>query len=424
MLLRFAFRNSRSWLDDAELLASAQEGLKVPAGALRLEAGCCRALPVTVLMGANASGKTNLVRALRGTVLAALGEAAPGEGAPCRASAKAGSESGFEIEVAAVSGGKRTQLRYGFSVAEGEVVSESLEKRLQGARWELVFARSADGLELSGLSGKSAETVLTELRGDSLLVTLPLRDGVILLLRRELARFCFVDFEAPEAGPARLPARFTVDPAVRRAFANFLKSFDPTVESVALTHRGRAGDPLSRVLVMHSGADGKPFPVALPDESAGTLKMASFFRTLSTVLANGGTLVVDGLNATLHPLLLKQVVELFASGETNRAGAQILFTAHDATTLRNKLLAPDALWLVEKGGDGTSTLRRLSEGKRAPKKAGAKLENAYVKGKLGGVPAGRLVVPAPIARGDRKVVLVDEKTFRKLAKKGRKAAKS
>ena len=116
---------------------------------------------------------------------------------------------------------------------------------------------------------------------------------------------------------------------------------------------------------------------------------------------------------------------LFAAKDSNPAGAQILFTAHDATTLRNKLLTPDGLWLVQKGKDGTSKLRRVSEAKGA-KKAGNKLEEAYVKGKLGGVPPGkRLFVPAPIRRGERGgIVLVDEKTFRKLEKKGKKAKKA
>ena len=115
------------------------------------------------------------------------------------------------------------------------------------------------------------------------------------------------------------------------------------------------------------------------------------------------------------------------AGVSRRAATAWLRRCHcpARTTLRNKLLTPDGLWLVQKGKDGTSKLRRVSEAKGA-KKAGNKLEEAYVKGKLGGVPPGkRLFVPAPIRRGERGgIVLVDEKTFRKLEKKGKKAKKA
>jgi predicted ATPase len=141
-----------------------------------------------------------------------------------------------------------------------------------------------------------------------------------------------------------------------------------------------------RVLLTHKGDEDVLFD--LDDESDGTRSWLDLLPDVLTVLREGNILLVDEIDASLHPLLTAQLVGLFRNDESNPNGAQLIFTTHDAsllgTMLGEEVLARDQIWFVEKGAKGASKLYSLSDFK--PRADGENHERRYLGGSYGGVP--------------------------------------
>ncbi len=121
----------------------------------------------------------------------------------------------------------------------------------------------------------------------------------------------------------------------------------------------------------------------LQDESQGTQKLFALSGPLLDILDRGSIMVVDELDRSLHPSLVRKIVETFQNAEINRNGAQLLFTTHDTSLLDQTLLRRDQIWFTEKQVDQSSTLTPLTD--FSPRK-GEALEQNYLAGRYGGVP--------------------------------------
>lgn len=122
------------------------------------------------------------------------------------------------------------------------------------------------------------------------------------------------------------------------------------------------------------------------DESAGTAKAFELAGPIVEALANGDVVVIDELDAHLHTLLAKQIVELFQDPVTNPHGAQLVFASHDTNLLTRTLLRPDQLWFVEKSRKThASDLYSLAE-LRLDDTAGVRYEADYLQGRYGAIP--------------------------------------
>lgn len=119
-------------------------------------------------------------------------------------------------------------------------------------------------------------------------------------------------------------------------------------------------------------------------ESEGTQKIFALAGPLVDVLKNGKVLVVDELDARLHPLISRAIVELFNSNETNPNQAQLIFMTHDTNLLSNKLFRRDQIWFAEKNRYGATDLYSLAEYKGV--RHDASFESDYIKGRYGAVP--------------------------------------
>ena len=134
---------------------------------------------------------------------------------------------------------------------------------------------------------------------------------------------------------------------------------------------------------MHSAGD-EPVGFTLEQESAGT---QAWFRLIGPVLwalSDGGILVFDEIDASLHPRLSAQVIQLFQDPETNPRGAQLIFTTHDVSLLNH--LNRDEVWLTEKNDEGMSQLVALVEYSGERVRKSINLERAYLQGRFGAVP--------------------------------------
>lgn len=145
----------------------------------------------------------------------------------------------------------------------------------------------------------------------------------------------------------------------------------------------------SRVIEFGHSTDDEREPVYLPltDESLGTQVWFSLIGPIIKALRNSDTLLVDELDASLHPHLTSEVLKIFRDPSKNPKQAQIIFTSHDTTLLGSLLgdreLSRDQVWFAEKGRDGASTLYPLTD--FAPRRY-ENLERGYLQGRYGAVP--------------------------------------
>ena len=120
------------------------------------------------------------------------------------------------------------------------------------------------------------------------------------------------------------------------------------------------------------------------DESLGTQKYFYAIGPIINALKNGSTLFLDELDASLHPILTRRLVELFNNKEINGKGAQLIFTSQDTNLLDQTLFDKEQIWFVEKDEYGASHLTGLSEYRDIRKQE--KIEEKYIKGKYGAIP--------------------------------------
>lgn len=120
------------------------------------------------------------------------------------------------------------------------------------------------------------------------------------------------------------------------------------------------------------------------DESLGTQKYFYAIGPIINALKNGSTLFLDELDASLHPILTRRLVELFNNKEINGKGAQLIFTSQDTNLLDQTLFDKEQIWFVEKDEYGVSHLTGLSEYRDIRKQE--KIEEKYIKGKYGAIP--------------------------------------
>ena len=125
-------------------------------------------------------------------------------------------------------------------------------------------------------------------------------------------------------------------------------------------------------------------------ESEGTKKILNMSGPIMDTLTNGYTLVIDELDAKLHPLLTRKIIETFNSPETNPNKAQLIFATHDTNLLSNKILRRDQIWFTEKDRNDESTdiypLSDIREQNGDKIRRDRIYEKDYINGKYGAIP--------------------------------------
>ena len=142
------------------------------------------------------------------------------------------------------------------------------------------------------------------------------------------------------------------------------------------------------IFLMHGSEDGQtPLPVEV--ESSGTRTWLEMIGPILTTLRDGRLLVVDELDARLHPILAGHIIKLFQDPRSNPRGAQLVFNSHDVTPLGPNApvrLRRDEIWFTEKDSTtGATSLFPLTEYGRI-RDGVDNVERSYLRGRYGAVP--------------------------------------
>lgn len=119
------------------------------------------------------------------------------------------------------------------------------------------------------------------------------------------------------------------------------------------------------------------------NESKGTQKLFALSGLLINTLKEGEILVIDEFDSSLHLFITTAIIELFNSKEANPNNAQLIFMTHDTNLLSNKLFRRDQIWFTEKNRYGATDLYSLAEYKI---RNDASFESDYIKGRYGAIP--------------------------------------
>ncbi len=124
-------------------------------------------------------------------------------------------------------------------------------------------------------------------------------------------------------------------------------------------------------------------------ESSGTNKVFNISGPVFDVLKNGGVLIIDELDSSLHPLITLTITKLFNSSEFNKTNAQLIFATHDTNLFEYGHYRRDQIYFVEKDVYGASDLYSLVEYKEDGGKKVRKdrsFEKDYIQGRYGAIP--------------------------------------
>lgn len=120
------------------------------------------------------------------------------------------------------------------------------------------------------------------------------------------------------------------------------------------------------------------------EESKGTRKFFAMSAPILDTLKNGKVLIIDELDASLHPILTQHLIKLFHDENVNKNNAQLIFATHDTNLLKKTIFRRDQIWLSEKNKYGSTDLYSLAQFKNVRKNED--FEKQYIHGKYGAIP--------------------------------------
>jgi len=141
---------------------------------------------------------------------------------------------------------------------------------------------------------------------------------------------------------------------------------------------------IKEIKAVHKTKNGNLVDLNMQEESDGTQKFFALSGLWLDALKNGDVLVIDELHNSLHPKLVKHLVELFHNKKTNPNNAQLIFTTHDTSILNQDVFTRDQIWFCEKDESQATVLYPLTD--FSPRKGRENLEQRYMSGRYGGIP--------------------------------------
>lgn len=186
------------------------------------------------------------------------------------------------------------------------------------------------------------------------------------------------------------------DEKVKALFLMMLKEMDIPITDF------RAVEENGQIIEIYTKHHGEQYDeeLAIEEESNGTQKLFHLLPYIIRSLTKGTTLIVDELDARLHPLLLKRIIQMYTDLGINRHGAQLIFTSHDLSTMSNELFRRDEIWFVAKGKGEDSKLYSLVEFKNEEGisvRKDAVFEKQYLEGRYGADPYLKKIIDWSVA---------------------------
>ena len=399
MLIRFSFKNFKSFKNENCLDMEATSLKEHEYNVAKLDNG--EYLKVSAIYGANASGKTNVLQAFDYMKKRILVSDDSKKNSPIDEeniySFKINNDPiALEVEILA----KNNKIyKYGFEVLKDTIISEWLfEKRVN--KFYAIFERENNNVSMK--PNKISDLVNIDER------TLFL--NIYSKIDRNNEDFSnvydwFVNSMYLDSGNPnferfinnRVSLKILSDENYKKELLKFIKTIDSGIEGIKTTPDSleavKSNNGIIDIEVLHRGEKGELKALPFYLESNGTRKMFHLFDFFMDALRNGMVLFIDELDAKLHPLLTRYIINLFHNSQTNIGNGQLIYSTHDTVNLNKETFRRDEIWFAEKDKDGISEIYALSDYiLEDDKNAGKKVRNDatynkdYLTGRYGAIP--------------------------------------
>lgn len=358
-------------------------------------------LKILGVYGSNASGKSNLIKALaffKEFVANSLTfeNFLSNEYNPFKLSVIPSDNSGYFQIILLIKGKK---YRYGFSIdAEATIQAEWLFGPAEKNE-TFYFTRKGSKIEVNDERFKEGTQLpYTRLRSDALFLTFcSSYDGNIsgrikdyltqqVIIENSFARSPFYSPTFSRSRTNRLLKTGNKDIVLRWLAEAGLNFNDIELRELASSNTRMRNYILLTKNVYNDQGDvvDKVVMDLDADESEGTKKFYNYIGGLSELFANGGVYVSDEIDNNFHPSLLLKLIKLFQNKSVNSAGAQLLFTSHDVNLMDPEIMRRDQFYFTEKTLTDATKLYSLADLKGI--RNNADFARQYLAGYYGALP--------------------------------------
>lgn len=400
MLIRFSFKNFKSFKDENCLDMEATSLKEHEYNVAKTDS--TEILKVSAIYGANASGKTNVLQAfsyMKKRILVSDDSKvnSPMDEENIYSFMINDNPISLEVEILA----KNNKIyKYGFDILKDKIISEWLyEKRIN--KFYEIFERNNNNVQIMKVKNKLFD--LANIDDKSLFLksfrAIDKSNEDFNSVYEWFMNSNYLDLGDPKFEDAlnkRISLRIVEDEKYRSELVAFIKTFDATVDSINISPASleeiKNTNGVVKVELVHNYEDGKKaLPISL--ESNGTMKMFHLFDFFMDALKNGMVLFVDELDAKLHPLLTRYIINLFHNSEKNIGNGQLIYSTHDTVNLNKETFRRDEIWFAEKDKNGISEIYSLSDyimedenGNAKKVRNDATYNKDYLTGRYGAIP--------------------------------------
>lgn len=283
------------------------------------------------------------------------------------------------------------EYQYSLSILKDKIMHETLYKKsIKGSRYSLVFdRRKAKELQLRGtFKNYSYADISDNLTLLSYLGITHSRNTIIKdIVSWFNNKFDFVNYGDPQ-DDSTIP--IVESKAIKNLMLKMMHEMDIDITDYRIEKKSKE----IRVFTTHT-LNGQKYELNLYEESNGTIKIFGILPYIANSITKGSTLVVDELDAKLHPLLLKYIIDLFNNPSINRKNSQLIFTSHDLSTMNTENFRRDEIWFVAKDDNQGARMYSLVEFKKedgSSERKDARYDKHYLQGRYGADPYLRRLI--------------------------------
>lgn len=390
MLCQFSFQNFKSYKEETTFDFQAAAIPEFNASLLGEEKSG-RLLPVGVVYGPNGGGKSNLLQALSCLITTVVKpihdlektreDIVIQQKAECEPFLFDDTSHDKPTEFQVYFRQGKNEYRYYLALKEDEVVSEALYWRAIGGRKTgTVFEREGSNITLGVSINKASINTSVNPKMPYLSFLAINYDIPVIAEVQKWFESCVI----------RNYANPVVDSTVMISKNDDVKKrIVQALNDMGIDLTGYRFDENEKQLYTQRTVNGKSYELRFMDESDGTQKLIAVLPVLLMALREGRLVIIDELDAKLHPKLLRYVIAMFKNPKINQNGAQLIFTSHDVTTMRNTVFRRDEIWFAAENDNHESEIYSLYEIRREDNERvnnTAAYDKQYLEGRYGADP--------------------------------------
>lgn len=390
MFCQFSFQNFKSYREETTFDMQASS-IQEFSDSLIIEEKCSSLLPVGVIYGPNGGGKSNLLQAMAcliSTVVKPIHDLEKNRKSLIlqqRVTAEP-----FLLDNRSVANPSEFRIffrtneyeyRYYLAILKDEIAAETLDrKKIGGKKPAHIFYREGEEISLGSILKKENVNISVNSKMPYLSFLAINYNIPVIAEVQEWFESCIIRSYANPMAETQI--MFSNDGEFKRQFLLLLNDMGIDADDYRF-------DEGEKQLYLKRSIGEEEYELPFDHESDGTKKLIAALPVLLIALYEGRLVIIDELDAKLHPKLLRYVISMFKNRKLNRYGAQLLFTSHDMATMKNTVFRRDEIWFAALDKNHSSELYSLYEIRREDNErvnSTAAFDKQYLEGRYGADP--------------------------------------